>query len=98
MAVLDFRLTQASFLQVGHHAQVSRGLLDALAKVRARRKEAPTAKLESAEKVLGRLSARLSGLFSAIESGDSAPSVQAVAELADIHAILEKVVGSTLNP
>jgi hypothetical protein len=71
---------------------------DALAKVRARLKEDPAnAKLESAQKVLGRLSARLSGLFSAIESGDSAPSVQAVAELADIHATLEKVVGSTLN-
>ncbi len=72
---------------------------DALAKVRARRKEDPAnAKLQSAEKVLGRLSARLSGLISAIESGDSAPTVQAVAELADIHATLEKVVGSTLSP
>jgi photosystem II stability/assembly factor-like uncharacterized protein len=73
---------------------------DALAQVRARRKkaDAPDAKqLESAEKVLGRLSARLSGLFSTIESGDAAPSVQAVAELADIHAALEKVVGSTPN-
>jgi photosystem II stability/assembly factor-like uncharacterized protein len=72
---------------------------DALAKVRAGRKADPAnAKLESAEKVLVRLSARLSGLFSTIESGDSAPSVQAVAELADIHATLEKVMGSTPSP
>ena len=72
---------------------------DALAQVRARRKDDPAnAKLVAAEKVLGRLSARLSGLFSTIESGDAAPSVQAVAELADIHATLEKVMGSTRNP
>jgi hypothetical protein len=44
-----------------------------------------------------RLSARLSGLFSAIESGDAAPSIQAVAELADIHATLEKEMGPTPN-
>ena len=71
---------------------------DALAQVRARLKKGddPNAKqLEADEKVLGRLSARLSGLYSAIESGDAAPSVQAVAELADIHATLEKVMGST---
>ena len=73
---------------------------DALALVRARLKkgDAPNARdLEAAEKLLGRLSARLSGLFSTIESGDAAPSVQAVAELADIHAALEKVMGSTLK-
>jgi hypothetical protein len=73
---------------------------DALAQVRARLKkgDAPNARdLEAAEKLLGRLSARLSGLFSTIESGDSAPTIQAVAELADIQAALEKVMGSTLK-
>jgi hypothetical protein len=73
---------------------------DALTKVRARLKkgDAPDAKqLESAERALARLSARLSGLFLAIESGDAAPSAQAVAEFEDIHATLEKVIGPTLN-
>jgi photosystem II stability/assembly factor-like uncharacterized protein len=73
---------------------------DALAQVRARLKSdsgANAKQLQSTERTLVRLSARLSGLFSAIESGDAAPSIQAVAELADIHATLEKEMGPTPN-
>jgi photosystem II stability/assembly factor-like uncharacterized protein len=70
----------------------------ALQEVRARRKSATTANakdLEANEKALVRMSARLSGLFSAIESGDSAPTRQAVAEFEEISTTLKKATGST---
>jgi hypothetical protein len=66
--------------------------------VRARRKSANAVngkELDANEKALVRMSARLSGLFSAIESGDSAATSQAVAEFEDIRATLQKATGST---
>ena len=70
----------------------------ALQQVRARRKSANAVnakELDASEKALVRMSARLSGLFSAIESGDSAPTGQAAAEFEDIRATLQKATGST---
>jgi hypothetical protein len=59
---------------------------EALAAVRARRKEAGASKeLEARERELVRSSARLSSLFLAVSSGDAAPTAQAVAELEDLQ-------------
>jgi photosystem II stability/assembly factor-like uncharacterized protein len=61
-----------------------------LAKVRARRKEPGFPKeLEKAERDLTRVSARLSGLFLALSSGDAAPTAQAIAEFDELKKQLD---------